>query len=88
MSHPLFIQSLIDTVVCGDAVKKLAELPDKSVDAVIRPGSGSTGPTPIMIPSCSDISIYGCELVNKSVESPIGSSSSLIVTPILAFSIR
>jgi len=35
MSHPLFIQGLIDTVVCGDAIEKLAELPDKSVDAVI-----------------------------------------------------
>jgi hypothetical protein len=35
VSHPLFIQGLIDTVVCGDAVEKLSELPDKSVDAVI-----------------------------------------------------
>lgn len=35
MSQPLFIQGLIDTVVCGDAVEKLSELPDKSVDAVI-----------------------------------------------------
>lgn len=35
MSKLLFIQDLIDTVVCGDAVEKLAELPDKSVDAVI-----------------------------------------------------
>ena len=35
MSKLLFIQNLIDTVVCGDAVEKLSELPDKSVDAVI-----------------------------------------------------
>lgn len=35
MSNLLFIQNVIDTVVCGDAVEKLSELPDKSVDAVI-----------------------------------------------------
>jgi len=33
VSKLLFIQNLIDTVVCGDAVEKLSELPDKSVDA-------------------------------------------------------
>ncbi len=35
MSKLLFVQDLIDTVVLGDAVEKLAALPDKSVDAVI-----------------------------------------------------
>jgi len=35
VSKRLFIQNLVDTVSCGDAIEKLAELPDKSVDAVI-----------------------------------------------------
>jgi len=35
VSKLLFIQDVVDTVVCGDAVENLARLPDKSVDAVI-----------------------------------------------------
>ena len=30
----LFVQDIIDTVVCGDAIEKMRELPDKSVDYV------------------------------------------------------